>query len=52
MTSEWADQWTLETSELWADQWTLETNSDYKKLYLLKGLNYHFSSKKKKVWQR
>ena len=48
MTSEWADQWTLETSELWADQWTLETNSDYKKLYLLKGLNYHFSSKKKK----
>ena len=30
---------------------TLETKSDYKKLYLLKGLNYHFSSKKK-VWQR
>ena len=27
---------------------TLETKSDYKKLYLLKGLNYHFSSKKKK----
>ena len=28
---------------------TLETKSDYKKLYLLKGLNYHFSSKKKSL---